>query len=595
VTGAADETPDEQSTNPTANPSVTTPLSALLHHLRRTLGAQRVTPRGDAELLGRWLEQRDEAAFELLLLRHGPLVLGACRRLLWRACDVEDAFQATFLVLLRRAGSVRRRTSLAGWLHTVAYRVACRLRATALRRREDVLVGEVPAKSAHEAVVHETRDLLDAEISRLPDRYRSAFVLCHVQGKTNVEAAAELGCPVGTIQSRLAWARERLRKRLSRRGIFGAGAGAALLAASSAEAAVSPQLVESTLGLAASWAAGKSTTAATGAASLAMGALKAMSTFRLKITGLGLLAVGVLGTATAVAYRGGAPTGAFDEAAPVPTQTPRYDKPLPGKAAQPDALPAHKSNLADVPALYDGPLTVIGTEALPGEKVPERRRVTAKVGFLVVAIQPGEKLPADQQIAFPNVKQRYRRWQEGDPLKEPGQPTVRKHGEEQKPPYMIVAEERRTFSRLEVGDPVKADQMVALVDPTIAIKDLSSKNAQMNAAEAEVLSSMRTKEEALRRYLAMQDANRKVPNSVSKDDLEGGRLTWERYAQEQVSKEAALVKAQQELLLAVAVLEQHTVRTLNAGVVKKIYKNRGEAVRKFDPVIQVEISEPVDK
>src|SRR5690348_6021647 len=110
-------------------------LLTFMGQLRRTLAKQASTALSDAELLERWLERRDEAAFELLVLRHGPLVLGVCRRLLSNTQDREDAFSAVFLILLRKAGTLRKRSSLAGWLHTVAYRVACRLRATAARRR----------------------------------------------------------------------------------------------------------------------------------------------------------------------------------------------------------------------------------------------------------------------------------------------------------------------------------------------------------------------------------------------------------------------------------------------------------------------------
>lgn len=172
----------------------------------------------DTELLRRFAESRDAAAFELLMWRHGPLVLGTCRRVLRRFADAEDAFQATFLVLARKAGSVRGE-SLGGWLHRIAVRVSVRLRASHGRRahRESVPLPETVA-APDVPLPDDTAAVLDEEIGRLPDKLRQAFVLYHLRGCTHEEAAAELGCPPGTVMSRVARARERLRARLTRRG-----------------------------------------------------------------------------------------------------------------------------------------------------------------------------------------------------------------------------------------------------------------------------------------------------------------------------------------------------------------------------------------
>jgi RNA polymerase sigma factor (sigma-70 family) len=191
-------------------------LQSLLHSLRQAAGRGAGDAPGDGELLHRWLSGREELAFEVLVWRHGPLVLGVCRRVLTRDSDVEDAFQATFLALVRKAGSVRDGGSLAAWLHRVAWRVALRARRTACRREELPLTGEEPGRDAPGG---ELGELLDAEIDRLPERYRRAVVLCLLEGHSQPEAARLLGVPVGTLSSLLCRGRERLRRRLERYGL----------------------------------------------------------------------------------------------------------------------------------------------------------------------------------------------------------------------------------------------------------------------------------------------------------------------------------------------------------------------------------------
>jgi RNA polymerase sigma factor (sigma-70 family) len=175
----------------------------------------------DAELLARFVKECDEAAFELLLWRHGGMVLNLCVRLIGDRQLAEDAFQLTFLTLARKASTVGRGEAVGGWLYRVAYRTALRTRQRTGREQplpETPLTGSEP-DPADAAAWRELRPLLDDEVSRLPEKYRTAFVLCYLQGKTNEEAARELGCPKGTVDSRLARARERLRDRLARRGL----------------------------------------------------------------------------------------------------------------------------------------------------------------------------------------------------------------------------------------------------------------------------------------------------------------------------------------------------------------------------------------
>jgi RNA polymerase sigma factor (sigma-70 family) len=180
----------------------------------------------DAELVRRYADRHDEAAFEVLVWRHGPMVWAACRRVLRQHQDAEDAFQATFLTLARSARTRGTGQAVAGWLYRVAVNAALKLRAK--RRLVAELPADVPGTSDHDpTAARELAGIVDEELERLPDHYRAAFVLCCLEGMTNAEAARELGCPVGTVDSRLHAARARLQDRLARRGL-GPGVLAAL-------------------------------------------------------------------------------------------------------------------------------------------------------------------------------------------------------------------------------------------------------------------------------------------------------------------------------------------------------------------------------
>jgi RNA polymerase sigma factor (sigma-70 family) len=171
----------------------------------------------DADLLTRFLEHQDEAAFETLLLRHTPAVRAACSGWLRSPSDIDDAAQATFLVLVQRAGSIRDRAALGGWLYRVAANVARRLRLQGQRNRSCPSPEEIPGPDREgDTDLHE---LLTEEVARLPDKYRIPVQLCYLVGLTTTEAAQRLGWPKGTVLTRLAWARERLHHRLVRRGV----------------------------------------------------------------------------------------------------------------------------------------------------------------------------------------------------------------------------------------------------------------------------------------------------------------------------------------------------------------------------------------
>jgi len=176
----------------------------------------------DGELLARFARGNDRAAFAEIVRRHGPLVLGVCRRILGHRPDADDAFQATFLILARKAERIERPERLGNWLYGVATRVAFKARSTAARwrARESRVAPMAPATDPLLGLaMRELRLALDEELNRLPKRHRAPLVLCYLEGKTHEEAADELGCPIGSMSWRLGRAREALRRRLVRRGL----------------------------------------------------------------------------------------------------------------------------------------------------------------------------------------------------------------------------------------------------------------------------------------------------------------------------------------------------------------------------------------
>jgi RNA polymerase sigma factor (sigma-70 family) len=273
------------------------PPSRILRHLRSVALRQAAGGLEDAQLLERFLAERDEAAFEALVRRHGPMVFGVCRRVLGQRHDAEDAFQATFLVLACKAASVRNRGAVGSWLYGVAYRTAGKARARAARRhlkeREAAVTEARKDKPNHDDLAR----LLDLELNRLPEKYRGPVLLCDLEGASRKEAARQLGLPEGTLSSRLATARSLLAKRLTQRGLaLATGGVAAVIAENAASACVPALLIGSTVRAAAKVAAGQAVTAAASAsvASLAKGVMNTMLMSKLKVP-LGLiLAVGLV-------------------------------------------------------------------------------------------------------------------------------------------------------------------------------------------------------------------------------------------------------------------------------------------------------------
>jgi len=297
-------------------------MQHVLRHLRKVLAPRGESAASDWDLLDRFAAAHDETAFEVVVWRHHQMVVSVCSRILADSNDVEDAFQATFLVLARKAGSLRRTGSLSSWLFGVARRVALEARARGSRRHVPDLVYVPPAcpEPCDEIVRQELRCVFDEVLGQLPEKYRAPIVMCYLEGLTYEEAGQRLGCPKGTVSTRLTRARELLKIRLTGRGLaVSAGSLAAWLCASAASAATPVSLVASAIKAATAAAAMKTVagTIAPKVAALTQGVLKAMFMTKLKkLTALTLLlALAAFGGGLATHHRAAGQQGDVDKPA----------------------------------------------------------------------------------------------------------------------------------------------------------------------------------------------------------------------------------------------------------------------------------------
>jgi RNA polymerase sigma factor (sigma-70 family) len=365
---------------------------AVLQHLGRVLAHAPGDGVSDADLLERFVKAADQAAFELLVWRHERMVLGVCRRVLRNHHDAEDAFQATFLILARKASSIGNRQAVGGWLHRVAARVAHHARSRAPRRphaaTQDIDLEAIPCpgEPGAELLAGDLGAVLDEEVGRLPEKYRVPVVLCYLEGKTYEEAARQLGCPKGTLSARLTRARGLLRARLTRRGVgLSAGLLAAALSEHAASAAVPAALVAATVKAAPLVASGRAAAAATSpeAAALAEGVLRSMLFHKLKFVSVLLAALVVCAGAGTyvVALHAGDPVqpppaenrvpappdrGAAASQQPPPDQSPEKPKAqakpeaeataeVRGRVLDPDGKPVAGANVYLARPTADGP------------------------------------------------------------------------------------------------------------------------------------------------------------------------------------------------------------------------------------------------
>src|SRR5687767_11587015 len=299
------------------------------------LQAQGAEPSSDAALLARFLATKDDAAFSQIVQRHGPMVLAVCRRILRNSTDAEDAFQAAFMVLARRAPSIDPPHMLGHWLYGVAYRTANKARTTrAIRMNRERQAPPMERPDVTDpAVLAEIQAIVDQEVQRLPRTYRAPIIACHLQGLSRAQAAKQLDLNEGTLSSRLNRGKEMLADRLRKLGYALPAAALLLLlsAPGSTAAAVTPALVATTTTTATAYAAGSTTAASPSILALAEAALHTLLLAKLKLAALVIGALLVLGSATVVTFK-----LATQETDPVPTPpTPRP----PGKNAAPSAPP----------------------------------------------------------------------------------------------------------------------------------------------------------------------------------------------------------------------------------------------------------------
>jgi len=356
----------------------------------------------DGELLDRFVARREEAIFEAITHRHGPMVWGVCRRVLRDHHDAEDAFQATFLVLSRKASSVMPREKLGNWLYGVAYQTAMKARSRRAKRR----VRESQASDMPEPMVvpHDLRDALaeslDRELTRLPEKYRIPIVLCDLEGRTHKEAASQLGWPIGTVSGRLSRARGLLAKRLSRPGMkLSVGSLAVLLAQDAASACMTAKLIAPTAQAASLVAAGRAVTAGVVSAevvTLMEGVLKTMLVSKIKIVMVALMTVAVVGGGTGLAWMASR-VSAAQEPLNQRKDEGQSDRP-PGTASDAKDDPKTKSDMEHIQGVW-----VLADLEQPGSQPTDEEKAAWKAGKVKITIT-SDKITFDIDKSFMNYR-----------------------------------------------------------------------------------------------------------------------------------------------------------------------------------------------
>jgi RNA polymerase sigma factor (sigma-70 family) len=367
----------------------TSSMNTMILHLRKSMCLQDEAGLTDAQLLERFIEHRDEAAFAALVRRHGSMVMGVCLRVVRNHQDAEDAFQATFLVLVRKAASISSRGLLANWLYGVAYNTALKAKASNVKRQaKEMQVTKMPdpATAGQQLWNDDLQALLDQELNRLPEQYRVPIILCDLEGKTRKEAAEQLGCPEGSLSSRLSRARVMLAKRLVRHGLAVSGGSlAAVVTQNLASASVPTSVAFATIKAATIFAAGQAANGVVPAkvAALAQGVLNAMLLSKLKIGTMWLvLSLLTFGAGFLIHQTATAQQGAVEQAN---ENTPKFPpKELNKGRTQPD-----KATKRDAKGPKDKKTT--GEEAA---KAKEREQLQG-TWRLVACTQDGQDVPGD--------------------------------------------------------------------------------------------------------------------------------------------------------------------------------------------------------
>jgi RNA polymerase sigma factor (sigma-70 family) len=328
-----------------------TAATTLLRHLRGLAAGQAVHVLSDQHLLERFVSEHSETSFAAIVERHGAMVLNVCRRVLHQRQDAEDGFQATFLMLARKAGSIRKRASLGSWLHSVAYHIAQRQRAKTMRRmsHERRLSPRPPGDAMADITWRELRSVLDEELQCLPEKYRAPLVLCYLEARTQNEAARRLGWSRNTFCRRIEQARQRLARRLGRRGLTLTAALTAPVLAESTATAVPALLAASTVRAGLAWATGNTASGLVPAhvAALARGGMKTLLASKVKwaialFAALGAATGGVLTNRTLATN-----SAAIQSAASHPPSPSKPTPRLPARSASKDQAIEIKGRVLD--------------------------------------------------------------------------------------------------------------------------------------------------------------------------------------------------------------------------------------------------------
>ncbi|HEV3203497.1 MAG TPA: sigma-70 family RNA polymerase sigma factor [Gemmataceae bacterium] len=499
--------------------------NTVIRYIRQLMDADS-DPSPAGQLLDRFVHHQDEAAFRTLVHRFGPVVWGVCRRVLRAEPDAEDAFQATFLVLVRKAKTISKGDLLGNWLYGVAYRIAIRAKANALKRLFHERQAEpMPAEDSKvDNTIRELGPVLDEEVQRLPAKYRVPFVLCYLEGKTNEEAARELRCPKGTVQSRLARAREKLRRRLSQRGItLSSGALALSLSTHAANATVPDATIDTTVKSGILIAGGRAPLGAVVSPSVAVltqGALRKMFMTKLLMTTFIFLFGGLLGTGVGVL--GYQKLGPQSE-----NQTPKNAP----KIAPAPAPELENERMVKLPSTYEGVILFIGAEAKEGEKIPQDRIFKFKLG-----------------------------------------------------------DQMKTIRWLQKGDRVEEGQLLARLDDRLARNEEAVNAKKMSVAENDFKSAEKTQDVAYQRYLTQLNL-KSSGGATSTEDLRAAQLLWNKSTYEAQAKKALYDLAKLDWEKTKTILEMHEIRSHVRGVVQTIHKNPGEAVKKWETVFTIRLSD----
>jgi hypothetical protein len=476
---------------------------------------------------------------------------------------------------VRKAASIGRRDAVGAWLYRVAYRVALRARATARPAAELPPEGP-PAPDEEAAAWRDLRPLLDEAIAGLPEKYRAPVVLCYLEGRTNEEAARELGCPKGTVAVRLMRARERLRRRLERcRLLLPAALLAALLAGRARAEPVEAALAATTMRAALGAAAGGTLTAAASAnaAALAQGVMRAMYLRKMKWSIAVVIALGVI--------IGGGVWWQQHAAQAAPPGKEQPAKPAPGPAApagareDPAGKPAtdkeERRDLVDAASPRDGIVHFVGTEITlkPGEE-PPAGAFQAETSYLVIEVQPGEEGPKEGWV---KISEKWYR------------PLAKR--EEMRPNRMRLHRAQRWFVPLTEGDAVKPGQLLAMTDADVAADEVAIKLAKYDAAEAERAAEEKQRDEYKERQQRAYELYKRGAGSY--EDYTAAKLAYEYHVFEAIHMLEALKVAGRELSKARTELELHEVRSKVSGVVTRIERRAGEGVKALDPVVRVRL------